>query len=218
MLILLAVLGMPVSVANAADCADVDLSFARGTREPAGVGVVGQTFIDAVTARPTGTTISTHPIAYPATFDFSRAGEGANDLSSHLQQVAADCPNTRFVLGGYDQGAGVVSMVIGSGTAGLTYNDPLPDVLDGRIAAVVLFGNPRVWPASGGAPTWSVPDTDITLPIKKDQLSKVISLCNARDMICDPAGGGYAEHGTYGTNGSVSRAADFVVERLRQAG
>ena len=47
--ILTSVAGMPAAAAE--PCPDVQVIFARGTFEPAGVGVTGQAFVDALTRK-----------------------------------------------------------------------------------------------------------------------------------------------------------------------
>ena len=59
-----------------------------------------------------------------------RAPAGATDASTHIQSMAANCPSTRMVLGGYSQGAGVID----SSTTAMP-----PQVAD-HVAAAALFG------------------------------------------------------------------------------
>ena len=44
---------------------------------------------------------------YPASLDFQTASEGVIDASNKVQATAAECPNTKIVLGGFSQGAAV---------------------------------------------------------------------------------------------------------------
>ena len=132
---------------TAAACPDVEVVFARGTTEPPGVGGVGQAFVDSLRSQVGGRSVGVYPVNYPATNDFgSSIAAGANDASAHVQSTAANCPNTRMVLGGYSQGAAVVDVI----TAAMP-----PDVAD-NVAAVAVFGNPspagslsrRLWSGS----------------------------------------------------------------------
>ncbi len=122
------------SYAAAGPCPDVEVVFARGTNEPPGVGGVGQAFIDSLRSQARGRSVGAYAVNYPATDDFVRSSlAGAGDARAHVQSTVANCPNTRMVLGGYSQGAGVIDM---------TTNDLPPQVAD-HVAAVAVFGNPE---------------------------------------------------------------------------
>jgi cutinase len=194
--------------AKAVGCADVDVSFARGTNDSPGLGDVGQAFVDTLTERLPDQRVDVYAVDYPASFDFVRAGEGSNDLSDHIQQVARACPDTQFVLGGYSQGGAVVGVLMGDNPTGLTYDNPLPPELDQRIAAIAVFGYPKRWQVNG---------IDLDLSIRPDLRDKVIDLCNPGDMICHTDGGGMGPHTAYRTDGSADRAVDFVITRLAEA-
>ncbi len=106
--------------ANAAaddSCANVEVVFARGTNEAPGVGATGQAFVDALNARLPGKTVDVYGVNYPASLDFGRAADGIVDASNRIQTIAANCPTTKIVLGGYSQGAAV---------AGYTTTDNVP--------------------------------------------------------------------------------------------
>ncbi|OHT78837.1 cutinase [Mycobacteroides chelonae] len=191
--------------ARAADCPDVDVSFARGTNDSPGLGDVGKAVTDEIVERLPGKSVDIYAVNYPASFDWVRAGDGANDMSFHVQEVARNCPNTQFVLGGFSQGAAVVDVLFGKNGTGLTFNNPLPADLEKRVPAIVLIGNPKNWQVAG---------MNLDLEIRDDLRSKVIDICNPGDGICDPAGGGLGPHMQYKSDGSADRAADFVVGRL----
>src|ERR1700752_3724373 len=107
---LCAPLGSPP--ATAAPCSDIEVVFARATTEPPGVGQVGQVFVDTLRSQVGGRTVAVYPVNYPASDDFTNsASAGAVDARAHVQSVAANCPNTRMVLGGYSQGALVVDLI-----------------------------------------------------------------------------------------------------------
>src|SRR5436305_7222209 len=88
-------------------CANVEVLFARGTNEAPGVGATGQAFVDALSARLPGKSVSVYPINYPASLNFGEATEGIADASNTIQSIATNCPATKIVLGGYSQGAAV---------------------------------------------------------------------------------------------------------------
>ncbi|MFA4081037.1 cutinase family protein [Mycobacteroides salmoniphilum] len=195
--------------AHASSCADIDLSFARGTNEPAGLGDVGKLFTDAVKKRlqgAKGMSISTYGVDYPASIDFLQAGKGSDDLSKHIQKTAADCPKMKFVVGGYAQGAAVVDVLLGDTPPGTyTFTNPLPAGLEQRIVSIVLFGDPK---------NIRPPGVDANLTIREDLLHKVIDVCNPGDFFCDPQGGDIISHTTYAKDKLTDGAADTVVQRL----
>src|ERR1700736_4703982 len=102
--------GMPTG--RAATCPDVDVVFARGTSEPAGIGRGGQAFADSLHSLIPGRTVTTYPVNYPASYDFLTAQDGAIDASQHIRSMVQQCPATRIVLGGYSQGAAIIDMLV----------------------------------------------------------------------------------------------------------
>lgn len=66
-----------------------------------------QAFIDALTSRVGVKTVEVYPVDYPSSLDFARAAAGVADTSNKILNVAATCPHTKIVLGGYSQGAAV---------------------------------------------------------------------------------------------------------------
>src|SRR6202048_2908917 len=131
-------------------CPSVEVVFARGTLEAPGVGATGQAFVDALNARLPGKTVDVYAVNYPASLDFGRAADGIVDASSKIQGIAASCPNTKIVLGGYSQGAAVAGYTttdtVPAGfalPAGVT--GPMSPAIASHVAAVVLFGTPDTW-------------------------------------------------------------------------
>ncbi|BBZ38076.1 putative cutinase [Mycobacterium conspicuum] len=184
--------------ATAAPCSDVNVVFARGTTEPPGVGGVGQSFVDALRSRVGGRSLSVYPVNYPATDNFrSSIAAGANDASAHVESMAALCPNTRIVLGGYSQGAAVMDVS----------TTQMPSGVASHVAAVAVFGNPSpsgsfVRTAAGALPAIG--------PLYRP---KTIDMCMPGDPICT-RGVSMGPHGQYIQSGMTTRAADFVAARL----
>ena len=86
---------------------DVEIVFARGTTEPPGVGGVGQAFVDSLRSQLSGRSVWVYAVDYPASRDFdSSAPAGATNASTHIQSMAANCPNSRMVLSRYARRGG----------------------------------------------------------------------------------------------------------------
>ena len=130
-----------VPSANADNCPDVALTFARGTDEPAGLGQVGQALADSL-RQDTGKNIDAYPVNYKASLLQLHGGDGANDAIKHIKDVADKCPNTPQVLGGYSQGASVIDIVTGVPIGGIGWGSSLPPQYANNVVAVTTFGNP----------------------------------------------------------------------------
>jgi cutinase len=211
--------GLAAPTAAAQPCPDVEVVFARGTGEAPGVGGVGQSFVDAVRAQAAPRTVGVYAVDYPAANNFDARTEfaqtvidGIRNETDHVEQMAANCPDTRMVLGGYSQGA-VVSGFATSAEVPDTIPDtiaprPMPPEVAEHVAAVVLFGTPSApFLAKYGAPAITVG------PAYAD---KTVQLCAQGDTICngDPNGGPTVAHALYPVNGMVNEGATYAVGRL----
>ena len=190
-------------VASAADCADAEVVFARGTDEPKGIGQVGSAFVDSLRAQAAGMNITTYAVDYDAGKLQLGTGDGAKDAIKHIKTMAASCPDTKIVLGGYSQGANVVNIVVGNPIVGIAWGPALPSSLAENVAAIATFGN--VANRSG-----------TKLPSQSAMFTgKAIDLCNPADPICH-AGEGNAWSGH--TDGYVpvytTQAAVFAASTL----
>lgn len=182
-----------------ASCPGVEVVFARGTDEPPGVGKVGGAFVSALRGQ-TRKSVGAYAVNYPANKDFLTATNGANDASTHVAQMAVNCPGTKLVLGGYSQGAAVVDIVTAAPVSGLGYRQPLPPQAADHVAAVALFGNP-----SGRA-------GQLMSALSPNFEGKTIDLCNPGDPICS-GGMQWSSHLSY-VPGLTNRAANFVAGRI----
>lgn len=210
-----ALLGISINApsASADPCPDVEVVFARGTFEAPGVGDTGQSFVDALRGKLGGKSVDVYAVNYPASLDFSTAADGVIDASNKIQATAANCKNTKMVLGGYSQGAAVLAYTTeDSVPAGFTpppgMTGPMPPDIANHVAAVALFGKP----SSGflqmiytGAP-----------PITVGHLytGKTKEFCIPEDPICSPTGNDNGAHGQYLDNGMTDQAADFAAQRV----
>ena len=70
--------------ATAVPCPDIEVVFARGTAEPAGIGRVGQAFTDALSAQAGGRTVTSYAVNYPASYDFLTTADGATDATARI--------------------------------------------------------------------------------------------------------------------------------------
>lgn len=204
----------PIASADAADgCADVEVVFARGTNEAPGVGATGQAFVDALRADLPGKSVDVYAVNYPASLNFGQAVDGIADASNRIQSIAATCPATKIVLGGYSQGAAVAGYTTaGSVPAGYVLpagiSGPMPASVASHVAAVALFGTPDEWVL--GLADRSAPPIAIGAPY----VAKTIQLCATGDPICYPGGLNRAAHSSYKDNGMAVQAADFAARQL----
>lgn len=205
---LMSPLGEPARAGADPGCPDVSVVFARGTFEAPGVGATGQAFVDALNARLVGKNVAVDPVNYPASLDFARAVDGVADASSKVETTAANCPNTKIVLGGYSQGAAVAAYTtadsVPDGVALPDGTGPMPPAVASKVAAVVLFAAP-----SDGF--LSIVDRSAP-PIAIGPLytAKTLQLCADGDPVCFPGGRDRAAHSTYRDNGMANQAADFT--------
>lgn len=202
--------------ASAAPCPDVELIFARGTFEPAGVGGTGQAFVDSLRAKLGEKSLDVYPVAYPASLDFQTAADGVIDASNKVQATAAECPNTKIVLGGFSQGAAVAGYLTADSVpdgfqmpAGLT--GPMPPAIADHVAAVALFGKPSTGFLQ------MVANTAPPITVGHLYASKTADLCIPEDPVCSPGGGDSNAHNLYPANGLTDQAADFVVQKVSSA-
>jgi cutinase len=194
---------MPLAVAPSAaadPCPDIEVVFARGTNDAPGVGRVGQAFADALRPQVGGRSLTTYAVNYPASYDFLGAADGAADATNRISAMAAACPSTRIVLGGYSQGAAVVDMLAGIPPLGNKIGEigsapPLPGSLVPNVAAVAVFGNPA---------------TKFSNPITSSVFGgKAIDVCKDGDPICSGGRNPFA-HSDYVSAGLADQAANFV--------
>jgi cutinase-like protein len=187
-----------------AACPAVEVIFARGRTEPAGIGILGNAFVNSLRSKA-NKNISTYAVRYPAD---SEIDIGANDMSAHIQSMMNDCPDTRLVLGGYSLGAAVTDVVLALPFNFFSFKNPMPAGADQHIAAVALFGNGAAWVG---------PITNFN-PLYNDM---TIELCHGADPICNPADpdtwqNNWPAHlaNAYIQAGMADQAADFVAGKI----
>lgn len=191
-------------VATAEPCPDVEVVFARGSDEPPGIGTTGQAFVDALRSHIPGKSVGVYAVNYPATGDFDNSAvfpstmfDGVGDAKAHMQATAANCPNTKILLGGYSQGAAVAAYVTTS------------DAPHDRVAGLLLFGKPTPALLS----KYGAPAANIGAPYS----GKSLDLCAPGDSVCDGSPGSLLStlaHGLYPLNGLVAAAAAAAAGRV----
>ncbi|MDX2700211.1 cutinase family protein [Streptomyces ipomoeae] len=203
----LATLTAPVATASsptatAAACTDIDVVAARGTFEPGTLGfIVGDPVYSALRQKITGKSLSSYKVNYPADLSPTSAAQGNADLVNHVRSQAAACPNQRFILVGYSQGANVVDNSIGISSAGAVVGSPIvatiPAALEPKVAAVLLFGNPIR--ALGKSVTGTYQ-------------SRTIDFCATGDPVCENGGTDVGAHLGYTANADA--AAGFAAGKV----
>ncbi|UUU35563.1 cutinase family protein [Streptomyces sp. CA-210063] len=182
--------------AAAAACTDIDVVAARGTFEPGTLGfIVGDPVYSALQKKITGKSLSSYKVNYPADLSLTSAAQGNRDLVNHVRSQAASCPNQRFILVGYSQGANVVDNSIGISSAGAVVGSPIvatiPAALEPKVAAVLLFGNPI---------------RAIGKSVTGTYQSRTIDFCAAGDPVCENGGGDTGAHLSYRANADAAAA------------
>ena len=132
-----------------------------------------------------------YPVNYPATTDFPTAIDGITDAGHHVESMAANCPRTKMVLGGYSQGAAVMGFVtsaaVPDGIDPNTVPKPLAPDVASHVSSVVLFGMPNVRAMNflGEPPV-------VIGPLYQD---KTVKVCAIEDPVCSD-GMNFAAHDT----------------------
>ncbi|MFC7765312.1 cutinase family protein [Leucobacter soli] len=166
--------------------------------------------------------VQTVDLDYPADAEVKiGATRGARILIDTLNVQADACPEQRFILLGYSQGALIVGDAIASPEVrliGASVGELAPDAAE-RVLAVVLYGDPRF----RGAESYDVGDFDPSvngvLPRPAGSLDafadRLRDYCVSGDIVCqsgfdlDESG-----HVAYYSNGMQQDGAAFVITRL----
>jgi cutinase len=188
--------------ASAATCSDIDVVAARGTFEPGTLGlIVGDPVFSALQQQITGKSLSSYAVNYPANLSLTSAAQGNSDAVNHVNAQAAACPDQRFILVGYSQGANVIDNSIGISSDGAVVGSPivatLPAAVEPKVAAILLFGNPIR--ALGKSVTGTYQ-------------SRTIDFCADGDPICQNGGTDVGAH--LGYTADADAAATFAAGRI----
>ncbi len=197
--------------ATAAPCPDAEVIFARGTMEAPGVGDTGEAFVDSLRANVAPKSVEVYPVDYPATTDFPTAVQGIADARARIVATAANCPDTKMVLGGFSQGAAVIGFVTASvvpdGVSPADVPTPMPPDVADHVSAVALFGKP--------SPRFMKVINNPSIVVGPNYLAKAIDLCVDNDLVCDPQGRSFGIHTQYAEAGLVNQGAAFAASKLQ---
>lgn len=158
-----------------------------------------------------------------AAFNFGESvEEGAKELLNYIGKVSATCPETKFVLGGYSQGAMLISRSLGQIN---------PD----KIIYVATFGDPKLYLPEGKGKR-PLACSGKNLSNYRDYVSdchayegvlgsyrpyqptgyynKLGTYCNAQDIMCS-SGMSIADHTAYTERGLYQLAAQTIARHVR---
>lgn len=148
---------------------------------------------------------------------------GEQELQAHLAEISASCPETKFVLGGYSQGAMLVT-------------HSLPTLDSSRILYVANFGDPKTYLPEGKG---NHPDACLGRNFSDYRayvsdchayegvlgsyrpyqppayLGKLGLWCNGLDIMCS-SGFNIADHSQYVARGLYRDAAAHILDKVKQ--
>ena len=150
--------------------------------------------------------------------------DGSNELKTYIDSISKQCPNTKFALGGYSQGAMVISRTL--------------PVLDSEsVIYAATFGDPKLYlPEGFGLPSAAclgqqyssyrvyVPDCQAYMgvlggyqPYEPDGYSgKLGTWCNQSDIMCSSKWS-LSDHTKYVSEGLYQQAAAVITSKLQAA-
>ncbi|KAJ3050575.1 hypothetical protein HK097_008421 [Rhizophlyctis rosea] len=192
-------------------CPSIEIISARGTTEPQSGSRGMAPIFSAITRSVSPLNANVYNVVYPASMNFATGpSTGAADVLKRIQSQSTKCPNQKFVLAGYSQGAMVITQSLSKITS---YAD--------RVAAVIMFGNPYYQPSSAAAAGTAKGSGgrkasfggNTSLP--SAFTAKTKDYCDSGDAVCQT--GAFtitATHLGYG-NKYASDAAAFVASKVK---
>ncbi|WP_336991658.1 cutinase family protein [Leucobacter sp. VD1] len=211
----------PDPIVDPRDCTAVLVVTARGTGEPSKGQLLSPVARAIAKAKPKD--VDVLDLDYPADGDVNEGGTlGARTLIDTLNVQAEACPEQRFVLLGYSQGAFVIGDALSVPEARLVGGTvgSVSEAAAERVLAIVFYGDPRFVgsePFNVGSfdPTANglLPRAPGTLDAFADRLR---DYCVARDFICQSGSLDLDESGhvEYFSNGMQQDGAAFVLAQL----
>ena len=159
-------------------------------------------------------------------FEFGESvSQGINELKSYIKNISSNCPSTKFVLGGYSQGAMVMTKA-------------MPDLNPNKVVYVANFGDPKLYlPEGEGLDPDACRGVNLSpyreyvpncrtsagyLGAKKPYLNsgwtgKAGLWCNDGDFICGAgfiAEEPFRTHVKYASDGHIKNAATIIGKKL----
>lgn len=244
--------GAPVMAAP--NCADVLFLGARGSGQP-GPGSTGGWHPTAADPQGVGSTVrasltrfrsalagrrsvAVAAVDYPAApvtasallgHDdgyWSGLERGISDARSTLRRQADACPDQRFVLAGYSQGAMVMHRLL------RRLESREPDLL-GRVDAAILIGDGdrvagdrttkygsmhRSGSGVGLSPLVVASSGSSGAKLSGSVGRRVLEVCNSNDVVCDFPGQSFAAHRSYRSSKALGRAASRAARLVLNRG
>lgn len=125
--------------ANANNCAQNIVIFARGTTEPGNVGTLtGPPFFQALAQQVGADNLAIQGVDYAADIPGFLAGgdaAGSQTMAQLVQDTVQACPQSKVIMSGYSQGCQLVHNAAAM----------LPADVSGKVAGAVLFGDPGMF-------------------------------------------------------------------------
>jgi pimeloyl-ACP methyl ester carboxylesterase len=204
------------------DCHDYVLINTRGTGEPQAPSVGFRKMIEAILLEVLGgTSYDTRYLAAPDATQLTTL-VGSRDIIELIKEGTQSCPDQKYVLLGYSQGATVTNQV-------LQHFDTKSNEGD-NIKGVVLIGNPYHQPNEVGNLDEDCGSTtagamgilnriaDYTIPDTWYTTGKIRDICSTDDQVCNGISASNLFSGThllYGFTESVQTCgSDFVINQL----
>ncbi|KAK0391898.1 hypothetical protein NLU13_1396 [Sarocladium strictum] len=195
------------------DCSDFEILVARGTSENSfadggkfGV-IIGDPIVSNVTQVLQG--VQGYPVQkgrsesswlshqqYPADDNYVENLEtGGNDIVNRIVAQSEKCPEQRFAIVGYSQGAGVVHKAA----------EYIPAELQHKIMSISIFGDP-----SEGENVGNIWPRDWPYGLQ----NKVRRVCAEGDPVCDETATCFYMHLTYIRPLYIDPAVEYIVDRF----
>jgi cutinase len=186
----------------AGGCTPVEVIAARGTGEPQTGSLIMGGLSNGIAQRTQG---DVYHVRYPASIDYLNGPQqGATDALNRLTARSAACPDQKYVLNGYSEGAMVVTTLMGK----------IPAALKPRVVAAVMYGNPYYKsssPSAAGSAKGTANGIVPVLGVPADFGAKTRDYCDSGDPVCGAgvniiAHLGYASHQADGIAFAVGKA------------